>query len=94
MIADIARHHAVPVVYVNQVGGNDSLVFDGNSIAFNSAGRIIGRAQAFEEDLALVDIGSRSRRSTISGQRHRGDHGRPWSWASATTCASAGSQAW
>ncbi len=55
MIADIARHHAVPVIYVNQVGGNDSLVFDGNSIAFNSAGRAIARARAFEEDLVLVD---------------------------------------
>ncbi len=55
MIADIARHHAVPVIYVNQVGGNDSLVFDGNSIAFNSAGRTIALARAFEEDLVLVD---------------------------------------
>ncbi len=55
MIADIARHHAVPVVYVNQVGGNDSLVFDGNSIAFNRQGRLIGRARPFEEDLAVID---------------------------------------
>ncbi len=56
MIADIARHHAVPVVYVNQVGGNDSLVFDGNSVAFSSRGAVIGRAKSFEEDLAVIDI--------------------------------------
>ncbi len=56
MIADIARHHNLPVIYVNQMGGNDSLVFDGNSIAFNRQGHIAGRAKPFEEDLALVDI--------------------------------------
>jgi NAD+ synthase (glutamine-hydrolysing) len=55
MISDIARHHSVPVVYVNQVGGNDSLVFDGNSIAFNREGAIVGRARPFEEDLAIID---------------------------------------
>ncbi len=58
MIADIARHHTMPVAYVNQVGGNDSLVFDGNSIAFNRQGTIIGRARPFEEDLAIVDLDS------------------------------------
>ncbi len=61
MIADIARHHALPVVYVNQVGGNDSLVFDGNSIAFSSRGGIIGRAKSFEEDLAVIDIDAPAR---------------------------------
>ena len=55
MISDIARHHAIPIVYVNQVGGNDSLVFDGNSIAFNREGTIIGRARSFEEDLSIID---------------------------------------
>ena len=55
MLADIARHHAVPVIYVNQAGGNDSLVFDGNSIAFGRTGKAIARARGFEEDLVLVD---------------------------------------
>jgi NAD+ synthase (glutamine-hydrolysing) len=55
MLSDIARHHGLTVVYVNQVGGNDSLVFDGNSIAFNRKGAVISRARPFEEDLALVD---------------------------------------
>jgi NAD+ synthase (glutamine-hydrolysing) len=55
MIADIARHHAVPVIYVNQVGGNDSLVFDGHSLAFGRTGAIIAHARGFEEDLVLID---------------------------------------
>jgi NAD+ synthetase len=61
MLSDIAQHHAVPVVYVNQVGGNDSLVFDGNSVAFNREGIIIGRARPFEEDLSIVDIDSQKK---------------------------------
>jgi NAD+ synthase (glutamine-hydrolysing) len=60
MLSDIAQHHSVPVVYVNQVGGNDSLVFDGNSIVFNRKGNIIGRAKPFEEDISVVDIDSPS----------------------------------
>jgi NAD+ synthetase len=40
---------------VNQVGGNDSLVFDGTSLAINAEGEIFGQAKSFEEDLLLVD---------------------------------------
>ncbi len=74
MLADIARHHAVPVVYVNQVGGNDSLVFDGNSIAFNRQGIIMGRARPFEEDLSVVDIDSHKKieiKDSDIGEIHR-----------------------
>ena len=46
----------IPVLYVNQVGGNDDLVFDGRSCAFDSAGNLIARARAFEEDLVVVDL--------------------------------------
>jgi len=45
-----------PVVYVNQVGGNDELVFDGTSFAMDAAGRIIGQLRAFEEDVGVVEI--------------------------------------
>jgi NAD+ synthetase len=45
-----------PLVYVNQVGGNDELVFDGNSLVFDSAGNVIARAKAFAEDLLIVDL--------------------------------------
>ncbi len=50
-----ARDKRVPVFTVCQVGGNDELIFDGASCAFDSAGRLVGRAQAFEEDLLVVD---------------------------------------
>ncbi|MGB6267249.1 MAG: nitrilase-related carbon-nitrogen hydrolase, partial [Candidatus Acidiferrales bacterium] len=55
MLRAIAREQKVPVVYVNQVGGNDSLIFDGSSVAFMPDGRIAAIAKAFEEDLALFD---------------------------------------
>ena len=45
-----------PVVYVNQVGGNDQLVFDGASFAMDSDGRVIAQCKAFEEDLAILQI--------------------------------------
>lgn len=55
MISSIARKHEVPIVYVNQVGGNDSLVFDGNSFFVNRKGEFSARAKAFEEDLIIID---------------------------------------
>jgi NAD+ synthase/NAD+ synthase (glutamine-hydrolysing) len=55
MLRAIALEHRRPVVYVNQVGGNDSLIFDGSSIAFMPDGRIAALAKAFEEDLVVVD---------------------------------------
>jgi NAD+ synthase/NAD+ synthase (glutamine-hydrolysing) len=58
MLASIARQHRVPVLLVNQVGGNDSLVFDGSSLALNPAGEVIAQARSFEEDLILVDTAS------------------------------------
>jgi NAD+ synthase (glutamine-hydrolysing) len=55
MLAAVARERGVPVVYVNQVGGNDSLIFDGSSVAFASDGRVAARAKSFEEDLVFFD---------------------------------------
>ena len=55
MLATIARQDRVPVVMVNQVGGNDSLVFDGSSLALNSAGEVIAQGKSFEEDLVYFD---------------------------------------
>ncbi len=52
----LARHHKVPVVYVNQVGGNDSLVFDGSSLAFNADGRLAAQAHSFQEDIVFFDV--------------------------------------
>jgi NAD+ synthase/NAD+ synthase (glutamine-hydrolysing) len=55
MLRTIAREHRVPVVYVNQVGGNDSLLFDGSSVAFMPDGKLAARAKSFEEDLIYFD---------------------------------------
>ena len=55
MLASIARQHKVPVAMVNQVGGNDSLLFDGSSIVLNAEGKIIARGRSFEEDLICFD---------------------------------------
>jgi NAD+ synthase (glutamine-hydrolysing) len=55
MLASIARQYKVPVAMVNQVGGNDSLVFDGSSIVLNARGEIIAQGSSFEEDLIYFD---------------------------------------
>ena len=55
IFAAAARRHRVPVIYVNQVGGNDQLVFDGSSFAMDAQGRVIASARSFAEDLVLVD---------------------------------------
>jgi len=55
MLRNTAQHHRRPVIYVNQVGGDDSLIFDGASMAFTAQGQIAAQAKAFEEDLVLFD---------------------------------------
>ena len=55
MLAAIARRDAIPVLMCNQVGGDDSLIFDGSSLAFNARGELIAQAASFQEDLVVVD---------------------------------------
>ena len=55
-----ARRFEIPVVYVNQVGGNDQLVFDGSSFAMNANGDVIASAKSFEEDLIYYDVENNS----------------------------------
>jgi NAD+ synthetase len=57
LFADIAKKHRVSVVLVNQVGGNDELIFDGRSCVWDDAGNLVARAPMFEESLDFVDIG-------------------------------------
>ena len=57
MLGSMARRHGVPVVYVNQFGGNDDLVFDGRSCAFNAEGAPIARGRAFGADVVMCDLG-------------------------------------
>jgi len=61
MLGAMARKHARPVLYVNQVGGNDDLIFDGCSCAFDAAGVPFARAHAFESDVIVCDLDAPSR---------------------------------
>ena len=56
MLGHMARRHGIPLAYVNQVGGNDDLIFDGRSCAFDATGRMFARAKGFEEDVLLFDL--------------------------------------
>ncbi len=55
MLSAIATRYGVPVLMVNQVGGNDSLIFDGSSIAIGRDGKLAAQALSAEEDLILFD---------------------------------------
>ncbi len=55
MLRSLAQKLHRPVVFCNQVGGNDELVFDGASLVFNASGELIAQARLFEEDLLVVD---------------------------------------
>jgi NAD+ synthetase len=65
MLSAVARQHKVPLAYCNLVGGNDELIFDGNSLVFDAAGNLLAHGAAFREDLLIVDLDSPS---TISRQ--------------------------
>ncbi|MBI1374469.1 MAG: NAD+ synthase [Phycisphaera sp.] len=56
LFAHTAKRLGIPIVYVNQVGGNDELVFDGNSCVVDASGNVIAHAKDFEEDLLIVDM--------------------------------------
>jgi NAD+ synthase (glutamine-hydrolysing) len=56
MLATRAADASVPVLYVNLVGGQDELVFDGASMMFDETGRLVARAPQFAEDLLVVDV--------------------------------------
>jgi hypothetical protein len=90
MLCGLAGQHKIPIAYCNAVGGNDQLIFDGNSIAINENGEILARLAAFREELAVVDFKApavesarcrhpaRRRRSTVR-----------WCSECATICTSA-----
>jgi len=56
LFANQAKKHRLPIAVVNQVGGNDELLFDGASAVFNADGDLIAQAKAFHEDLLVVDL--------------------------------------
>jgi NAD+ synthase (glutamine-hydrolysing) len=64
MLETIARDNHVPVALVNQVGGNDSLIFDGSSVVVAPDGKVIAQAKSFEEDIIYFDS------NTLKGDMH------------------------
>ncbi len=56
MIAALSAKYGVPFVYCNSVGGNDELIFDGNSCVFNARGEPVRILPSFEEQVAVVDL--------------------------------------
>src|SRR2546421_1058863 len=72
MLATRAADNSVIVVYLNMVGGQDELVFDGGSMVFNEQGTLIARAKEFEEDMLIVDLDTASVfRSRLHDPRRR-----------------------
>jgi NAD+ synthetase len=61
MLRHSAMRYQKAIVYANQVGGNDDLVFDGNSVAFNCAGEVVCRAHPFATDLVIVEFDEAAR---------------------------------
>ena len=58
MLGHMAGKYRLPVVIVNQVGGNDDLIFDGRSAAFDPSGKVFARAEGFREDLVVANLAS------------------------------------
>ena len=58
MLASLAAKHGAPLLYCNLIGGNDELVFDGSSLAFDGQGRLIAEGAHFKEDFFIVDLQS------------------------------------
>lgn len=56
MLRRISQKYGIRLLYANQVGGNDSILFDGNSCAFDTTGGLIARGRDFEEDLVTMDL--------------------------------------
>jgi NAD+ synthase (glutamine-hydrolysing) len=68
MLLDHVRKHATPLVYVNLIGGNDDLLFDGNSLAIGKKGNLIAQGKSFAEDLLIVDPDSTADQDYCEGE--------------------------
>jgi NAD+ synthase (glutamine-hydrolysing) len=56
LLSEHAKRYQLPLIYVNQVGGNDELVFDGTSCVYSPTGELVARCKSFEEELMIVDV--------------------------------------
>lgn len=68
MLHHVSTKYQTPIIYVNQVGGNDDLIFDGHSLAFDRQGTMVCRAQGFKSKLMVLDYDPQSR--TLQGFAH------------------------
>ena len=68
MLTELAQQHRVPIVYCNAVGGNDQLIFDGNSYVVTPEKGVIAKLAAFECELAVVDLNSGAAEAAVTYQ--------------------------
>ena len=61
MLRHAANRYQKPIIYANQIGGNDDLIFDGNSVAFNREGEIVCRAPGFKTNLVILEFDAQKR---------------------------------
>ncbi|HUV09111.1 MAG TPA: NAD+ synthase [Spirochaetia bacterium] len=73
LLDQIGKSSGVPVVYVNMVGGNDSLIFDGRSMVTSPDGRLVALGKAFEEDLIVFDTGRQDRKTVRLAEDRYGE---------------------
>jgi len=71
LLAEVAKREKIPVIQVNQVGGNDELVFDGQSMAVNRKGGLLAVGLAFAEDVKVVDLEGKSEKPTWKGEEEQ-----------------------
>lgn len=90
LLSHIGKTAGVPVVYVNTVGANDNIVFDGQSMVTSSEGKLLFLGKPFEEELAVVETRSSGPRCPSPRIPWRKSRGRSY-WVSGTTCRNAAS---
>jgi NAD+ synthase (glutamine-hydrolysing) len=79
LVQDLAAKQSTAVAYVNLVGGQDDLIFDGNSFLVDASGKEIARAKQFEPDLVVVDVENKSQIKVLSqSSKTQGDLEQVW----------------
>jgi NAD+ synthase (glutamine-hydrolysing) len=73
MLKHSSHHYQTPIMYANQVGGNDDLVFDGSSVAFNSKGELVCRGKSFASDLLVLNFDKLTQELTSKDLRNLPD---------------------
>ena len=71
LLAEVAKREKIPVIQVNQVGGDDELVFDGRSLGVGVKGGLLGQVAAFMEDVKVVDIGGKEQKPIWAGDEEQ-----------------------